>query len=369
MITSIKWIAVLLFLSIAGQAETMDSPAHQAAKRFMRGVNFGNFLETPPEQRWLIQHTTNDLAQARAEGFDHVRLPIGWHHYAGPAPDFKLSETIFARVDYMVTNATALGLAVILNIHNFDEFTTNPAANAAEFVAIWRQVALHYSNAPAGVALELLNEPKDAATTEVMNPIYAEAIRQIRAGSPKRIIFVGPGKWNSVNELSKLRLPEDDRNIIVTVHCYEPFYFTHQGATWAGQDTKVTGIKFPGPPTEPLIPNAGFQLNPWVRDWIERYNTLPSDRNPCSPQAFRVMVDKAKDWSKKNDRPVHFGEFGCFIQADRESRVRYYGSFRQALDEAGLGWAIWDWKAGFRYWDAKAQQPVPGMREALFPKR
>ena len=31
-----------------------------------------------------------------------------------------------------------------------------------------------------------------------------------------------------------------------------------------------------------------------------------------------------------------------------------------------MGWAIWDWKAGFRYWDEKAGRPEPGMHEALF---
>jgi hypothetical protein len=33
-----------------------------------------------------------------------------------------------------------------------------------------------------------------------------------------------------------------------------------------------------------------------------------------------------------------------------------------------MGWAIWDWKSGFNYWDEKAGRPLPGMREALFPK-
>ena len=36
---------------------------------------------------------------------------------------------------------------------------------------------------------------------------------------------------------------------------------------------------------------------------------------------------------------------------------------------AGLGWAIWDWSAGFRYWDQKKGEPLPGMREALFGKQ
>jgi endoglucanase len=345
------------------------TPAHEAAKRFRRGVNFGNFLEAPPAPSWSIRHTTHDLALASAEGFDHVRLPVGWHYYAGPAPDFQLSGDIFARVDDLVTNAAGLGLGVIINIHNFDAFTRDPVATTPEFQAIWRQVAAHYSKAPSGVAFELLNEPKDAATTDILNPIYAETIRLIRQNNPQRTIFIGPGRWNSVNELDRLHLPEEDLNLIVTVHCYEPFYFTHQGATWAGADTKVIGIRFPGPPMEPLVPAANLQLNPWVRDWIRRYNELPADRNPCSEQAFRAVIQKAKAWSERSGRPVHFGEFGCYTKADPESRIRFYAAFRQALDEAGLGWAIWDWKAGFRYWDARRNEPVPGMRQALFPHK
>ncbi len=60
------------------------------------------------------------------EGFDHVRVPIGWHHYAGPAPDFTLSPEIFSRVDFVVTNALENKLAVMINIHHFDELDQRP---------------------------------------------------------------------------------------------------------------------------------------------------------------------------------------------------------------------------------------------------
>jgi len=346
-----------------------NTPAHLAAKGFMRGVNIANYLEVPPGERWSRLHTVDDLKSIRAEGFDHIRLPVCWHQYTGPTPDFKLSGEIFAKADEMVTNATALSLNVIINIHNFNEFTTDPAANKAWFLAIWRQIAAHYVDAPAGVDFELLNEPKDAATTVRMNPIYAEAIREIRKTNPHRTIFVGPGKWNSPDELANLRLPDDDDNIIVTVHCYEPFMFTHQGASWAGPDRRVTGIVFPGPPKVPLEPDPGLGVKPWVLDWIHRYNTLPSANNPSSPEAFRRKISQAKTWSEEYGRPIHFGEFGAFTKADQASRTRYYAAFRQALDEAGIGWAIWDWKSGFNYWDTKTQRPLPGMREALFPGR
>jgi endoglucanase len=372
-------LALLLFLSLTATAQNdlpamkritgRGTPAHLAAKGFMRGANIANYLEVPPGDHWSVPHSVLDLKQIRAEGFDHIRLPVGWHYYAGPAPDFKLSDEIFAEADYMVTNATALGLNVIVNLHDFFAFNTNPAANTAEFLAIWRQVAAHYAQSPDGVTFELLNEPRDAATTVAINPIYAEAIRQIRQTNPHRTIFVGPGKNNSPGELPKLRLPDDDDNLIVTLHCYDPMLFTHQGAGWVGPDYKVTGIHFPGPPKKPLKPDPALKLKPSVLDRIKQYNTRPADTNPSGPRDFLPKIQKAKAWSEEFGRPVHFGEFGAYTTADQESRAHYYEAMRQALDAAGFGWAIWDWKSGFNYWNAKTQQPLPGMRQALFPAR
>jgi endoglucanase len=344
-----------------------QSPAHRAAAQFMRGVNLGNYLEAPPRQDWGAHYSTADFVQMRSEGLDHVRLPVAWHHYAGPAPDFKLSDEIFGKADFLVTNALNNKLHVIINLHHFDDFTTAPAAHMAKLYALWQQIAQHYAGHPDSVAFELLNEPKDAATTVVLNPIYAELIRQIRVTNPRRTIFLGPGKWNQVSELSNLLLPDKDENLIVTVHCYDPFQFTHQGAGWAGSDRKLRGIRFPGPPETALVPEASLKLSASALEWLKRYNTLPADQNPSSPAAFRPAIETAKEWSDYYGRPVHFGEFGCYIGADSASRARFYAEFRKALDEAGLGWAVWDWKAGFRYWDDRKQAPAEGMREALFP--
>jgi len=342
-----------------------DTPAYRAAKLFQHGVNLGNCLEVPPGQNWGVTVSADEFAAMKREGFDHVRVPVGWHHYAGPAPDFTLSPEIFSRVDFVVTNLLANQLAVMINIHHFNELDNNPAATADEFLKIWRQVAAHYKNFPNRLAFELDNEPHDQATTALMNPIYARAIAEIRRTNPQRTLFVEPGHWGSIDELKHLVLPPDD-NVIVSVHCYEPFYFTHQGATWAGPDTKQTGIVFPGPPAQPLVPDASLNLNPWVLNWIKYYNSLPTGQNPSSKQAFADKLKSARAWSDYYGRPVHLGEFGANIKVDAQSRANFYSAMRHTAEELHIGWCIWDWTDGFRYWDKAVNHALPGMHAALF---
>jgi endoglucanase len=345
-----------------------DSAAHRAARQFRRGVNLGNYLEAGPTWPRRTPLPAGDFAIMRAEGFDHVRIPVAWHSHSGPAPDHALSPGIFAQADFFLTNALANQLAVIINIHHFDEFTSNSAAFTEKLLVLWRQIAAHYKDQPPPVAFELLNEPRDPTTTAMMNPIYARAIAEIRKTNPDRTIFVGPGRWNHIDELKNLVLPETDDNLIVPVHCYDPFYFTHQGATWAGEDTRVRGNEFPWPPGKALVPDPQVQLNPWVVRWISNYNQLPAAENPCSARVFEEKLRYARQWSEHYGRPVLVGEFGCYVVADPQSRARFHTAFRRALDRENLGWALWDWDANFRYWDRRQGAPMPGMREALFGK-
>ena len=171
-----------------------DTPAWRAARLFQRGVNLGDYLEVSP--RYFGRGVTvsaAEIAQMKREGFDHVRKPSDWHHYAGPAPEFTPAPEIFSRVDFIVTNALANDLAVMINVHHFNELDQDPEAKATdEFLAIWRQIAAHYKDYPAPLVFELDNEPHENATTALMNPIYARAIAEIRRSNPRRTIVVEP---------------------------------------------------------------------------------------------------------------------------------------------------------------------------------
>src|SRR5581483_8233613 len=104
---------------------TTNTPAHLAARHFRRGINLSGYLDAPPHTWGGPGFTTADFDHIRDEGFDHVRIPIGWNFYAGGAPDFALKASVFSKVDFLVTNALGHGLAAIINIHNWDQFATN----------------------------------------------------------------------------------------------------------------------------------------------------------------------------------------------------------------------------------------------------
>jgi endoglucanase len=77
-------------------------------------------------------------------------------------------------------------------------------------------------------------------------------------------------------------------------------------------------------------------------------------------------MEKVAQWSREHNTPIYLGEFGAYTKADEASRVRYYSQMRKTAERLGFGWAIWDWKAGFNYWDTKRNEPMAGMHEALF---
>ena len=154
---------------------------------------------------------------------------------------------------------------------------------------------------------------------------------------------------------------------MVSVHCYEPFHFTHQGTGWTGADFKQTGFLFPGPPAQPLVADPKLNLKPYVLDWIEKYNTLPADKNPSGPLAFTDKLKFVRAWSDYYGYPVHLGEFGAYVKTDARSRANCYSACRRAAEAEKLGWCIWDCRsANFRYWDKTNHCPLPGMHAALF---
>jgi endoglucanase len=61
-------------------------------------------------------------------------------------------------------------------------------------------------------------------------------------------VLAGPVRWNSIGRSARSSCPPTDPRLLVTVHHYEPFAFTHQGAEWVDPSPPV-GTEWTGTET------------------------------------------------------------------------------------------------------------------------
>ncbi len=247
--------------------------------RLGRGVNVFGYdpAWSAPGQRRMQDEHFRLIKQA---GFSHVRIPLHpFQHMAGAGEDYRVAAEWFAVLDWALERALANGLMVILDCHEYNSMARDPEGLKPNWLAFWRQMAPRHAGAPDTVLFELLNEPNHALTPEMWNAFLVEGLALVRESNPDRAVIIGPGEWNGIGELGKLVLPEGDRNIVATVHYYDPHLFTHQGAAFEGRGEDV-GYEWNGTESE--------------RGAIER--------------DFRI----AQQWAKKHARPILLGEFGAY---------------------------------------------------------
>ena len=332
---------------------------------FKKGINLGNRLEAPNEGDWGGKVLASDFPFIAKRGFDHVRIPIRFSGHASVSAPYAIDATFLARIDAVLDQATAANLAVLVDMHAYDEMATDPAGQLSRFVALWSQIASRYQNRPDTVAFELLNEPNTQLDT-TWNDIAVAAITAIRMTNPHRLVVVDTVSWADPTKLAMLVLP-NDANIMVAVHLYEPKLFSFQGMSWMGPAYMTMGVVFPGPPTTPIAPVAAATSAAWSKLWFDSYNTLPAVTNPSGPATVTAQLALVTSYKQAQGRTVYNGEWGPQDQGPMDSRARLVTTMRQQCDQAGVGWAIWEDPVNMNLFDSTAGTWVNQMIDALLP--
>lgn len=313
------------------------APAADGASRpvtpfpIRKAVNMGNALEAPEEGEWGYRIEDHHLTLIADAGFDGIRLPVRWSEYAAPRAPFTLNQRIFDRVDHILEVAFARGLKVQLDVHHYVELIERPE-HRTRFLEIWRQIAAHYHDSPAG----LIYEPWNEANGEFwdyrnLNELQRDCVAIIREHDASRLIVLGSPGWNSIGGLEQWRPPPGD-NIAVSVHYYEPHAFTHGNAPFLGADA----------------PNFG---RAWGTDTDVR--------------AVQRHAETAARWGAANGYAMQLGEFGANINCPMAQREAWTRVTREAFEAHGIGWAVWDFAADFRIWDRTTGRFIPEMLRAL----
>jgi endoglucanase len=320
----------------ADKPAASETDIHAANKKLGRGINLGNALEAPREGEWGVTLKAGYFQAIKKAGFDSVRLPVNWSAHARAGAPYTIEAKFAARVDWAIDQALANKLNIIVNVHHYSEMDTEPDKHLPRLIGLWEQIAGRYKDRPAEVYFELLNEPHDKLTEEKWNAAIPQVLHAVRRSNPTRPVIVGPGQWNGIGALEKLRLPKAEQNLIVTVHCYDPFEFTHQGASWLKEAARWKGKKWTGSDAEQA--------------------------------ALRKKLQQAAAWGKKHDRPLFLGEFGVYEAADMDSRARWSRFMVAQAEKLTMSWAYWEFCAGFGAYDPRAEAWKEPLKNALLQR-
>jgi len=318
MIMRFKITLIFLYFSLVISAQTREH-AYEVNNRLGRGINFGNMFEAPSEQAWGNAWKPEYAGMIAEKGFNHIRIPIRWEpsDRSSAISPYTISSTFLNRIKQVVDSALNNHLHVIINMHHHDALLADPEGQKPRFLAQWKQISAFFKNYSDSLLFEILNEPNGNITPAKWNVFLADALATIRQDNPTRIVVIGTPEWGGLGGLSYMQLP-DDENIILTVHYYNPFQFTHQGASWVGN---------------------GTEANAWLGT---KWNDSETERAVVQ-QEFAPLVA----FEKAQNIPIHIGEFGAYEKADLTSRKKWTTYISRYMETLNWSWAYWEFSAGF----------------------
>ena len=331
-------IVVFLAVVAGAAADPNDPNAFEVNRRLGRAVNLGNTLEAPREGEWGVTLKAEHFAEIASAGFESVRIPVRWDTHARTAAPYTIDPNFMKRVVWAVDQARKNKLAAVVNFHHHESLYEDPNTEVERYLALWGQVAERLKGYPSDVVFELFNEPHGKLNAARWNALLVRALKVVRRSNPRRAVMIGPAGWNHPRHLSSLKLPKDDRMLIVTFHYYSPFHFTHQGAAWVGKQADR---------------------------WLGKTWTGSKKETDAVEKDFR----DAAAWGRKHRRPMHLGEFGAYSKAPLESRVRWTRFVRRTAEKHGMAWAYWEFGAGFGVYDRDRKQWRKGLLEALVGRK
>jgi hypothetical protein len=236
-------------------------------------------------------------------------------------------------MDKAINAALSNKLMVVLDWHHYNELFNDPAGQHDRFVAVWKQISERYQSYPDNLIFEPMNEPNGGLTADKWNSFLKDVFAVIRKTNPTRGVVIGTAEWGGVGSLRKLALPPGDTNLILTVHYYSPFQFTHQGASWAEDSEAWMGTK-------------------WNGTYYDKLSVI-NDMEPV------------RAWANEHHIPVYVGEFGAFEKADMASRIRWTSYCSRLFERLGFSWSYWEFCSGFGIYDASTETWRDGLVNAL----
>ncbi|RTL50697.1 MAG: hypothetical protein EKK40_11290 [Bradyrhizobiaceae bacterium] len=312
------------------------------------------------------------IARLRASGFDHVRLPVD----VGPFlddPDERNWRAFRIYFRRFVENLKRNGLNVIVTLVApslngqipEDQLDDTNGPRFARYLAVATRFASELESwRIENLALEPMNEPQRACRkTESADWLEYQdiLIARMRAKAPRLWLGITGGCWSKIEGLAGIgenRLR--DKQTFVSVHFYDPFLFTHQGADWTLDIMPfIGGLPYPAQAghLEDALARARARaasnkdgaaatgLLSRAEDAIRNYFN-----SNAGADTIQAELKVLKDWGfdrKVAPGRIVFTEFGAMkTPGGAASRARWLHDVSHAVASDGWGWTLWVLRQG-----------------------
>ncbi len=350
------FLAVII-LTVMACSKTEESATNDF--RIKRGTNLSHWLSQSEERgearRTHIQE--DDFARLDSLGFDFVRIPIDevqfWDEEGNKLPEAW--QMLTQALDWSVKHhLRAIVDLHIIRSHYFNAvnegqedantlFTSEKAQQ--DLINLWYQLSealKGYSN--DSVAYEFMNEPV-APEHEQWNQLVAKVHAALRKVEPKRTLVIGSNLWQGYQTIKYLRVPENDKNIVLSFHYYNPMILTHYGAWWTPIGKYKGKVNYPGI----LVSKEDFEAAP---------DSLKPELEPYLTQEYNIDKIRADfkdaiEAAKKYNLQLFCGEWGVYEPVDRNLAYAWTKDMLKVFDEFNIAWTTWCYDADFGFWDQK----------------
>ncbi len=340
---------LLLFAATACQPKENNFKVH-------RGTNLSHWLsqsEVRGEMRSKhIQE--DDMARLESLGFDFVRIPIDevqmWDEDGNKLPEAW--DLLTNGIDLAIKH----NLRVVVDLHiirshyfnaeNEDGQSANTLFTSEEsqqqLINMWYQlseVLRHYS--VDSVAYEFMNEPV-APEHDQWNQLIAKVHKALREVEPQRTLVIGSNLWQGVGTFQYLRVPENDKNIILSFHFYEPMVLTHYNTWWNPIRFYTGDVHYPGQ----LISDEDWdacsdEVKAIVADYHQEWNE----------EVLYQRMKQAIDVADSLGLQLFCGEWGVYENVDREWAYAWTRDMIKVFNRFNVAWCTWCYDADFGFYD------------------
>ena len=358
-------ISYLAFVAVMILAVTACSKKEEGATnnfRIKRGTNVSHWLSQNNEDRGEARRLhiqEDDFARLDSLGFDFVRLPIDevqfWDEDGNKLPEaweLMTNAINWAEKHHL---RTIVDLHIIRS-HYFNAvneggsnantlFTSEKAQQ--DLINMWYQLSdVLKGYSVDSVAYEFMNEPV-AEDHEQWNQLIAKVHKALREREPQRTLVIGSNMWQSYGTIKYLKVPENDKNIILSFHYYNPMILTHYGAWWTPIGKYTGKVNYPGV----LVSKEDYDAaSDSVKAVIDENKFTTEEWNI---DRIRADFKDAIEAAKKYNLQLFCGEWGVYEPVDRELAYKWTKDMLTVFDEFNIAWTTWCYDADFGFWDQK----------------